>query len=112
VQEPCSSFYTPDNVPSLIARLDALTQKVEAELKAQGFEDKRLKVERMLNMRFEGTDTALMVLPHPTQEGSDELEDYMDAFKRVYKTEFGFVLEGKGVIVDDIKVSRAVLGLG
>ncbi|KAH6902566.1 5-oxoprolinase [Coprinopsis sp. MPI-PUGE-AT-0042] len=104
VQEPCSSFYTPDNVPSLISRLDALTEKVEKELKAQGFEEKRVKVERMLNMRFEGTDTALMVLPQPKQEGSDEFEDYLDAFKRVYKTEFGFVLEGKGVIVDDIKV--------
>ena len=59
-----------------------------------------------MNMRFEGTDTALMVLPQPKEKGGDELEDYMDAFKRVYKTEFGFVLEGKGVIVDDIKVTR------
>jgi len=49
-------------------------------------------------MRFEGTDTSLMVLP------TSEEEDYLDAFKRVYKSEFGFVLEGKPVIVDDIKV--------
>ena len=58
-------------------------------------------MERMLNMRFEGTDTSLMVLPQikKTQSGDQEPEDYLEAFKRVYKTEFGFVLEGKPVIV-------------
>lgn len=52
-------------------------------------------------MRFEGTDTALMVLPHA--EDGDGDEDFESAFKRVYKAEFGFLLE-KSVIVDDIKV--------
>ena len=56
----------------------------------------------MLNMRFEGTDTSLMVLPEKKKDGSEE--DYLEAFKRVYKSEFGFVLEGKPVIVDDVKV--------
>ena len=53
-------------------------------------------------MRFEGTDTALMVLPHA--EDGDGNEDFESAFKRVYKAEFGFLLE-KSVIVDDIKVN-------
>lgn len=52
-------------------------------------------------MRFEGTDTALMVLPAP-QDG--EGEDLEKAFKRVYKSEFGFLLDTKSIIVDDIKV--------
>ena len=50
-------------------------------------------------MRFDGTDTALMVLPNP-----EENEDFEAAFKRVYKSEFGFLLETKSIIVDDIKV--------
>ncbi|TFK24478.1 5-oxoprolinase [Coprinopsis marcescibilis] len=104
LQEPCSTFYTPDNVSHLLGRLDTLTEKVKTELTAQGFEEHRVKVERLLNMRFEGTDTALMVLPHEKEGEDGHAEDYLEAFKRVYKTEFGFVLEGKGVIVDDIKV--------
>lgn len=60
-------------------------------------------VERMLNMRFEGTDTALMVLPN-TSDG-DGNEDFEAAFTRVYKSEFGFLLESKTIIVDDIKVT-------
>ena len=57
----------------------------------------------MLNMRFEGTDTALMVLPH--DDDGDGTEDFEAAFKRVYRTEFGFLLDTKSIIVDDVKVS-------
>jgi 5-oxoprolinase (ATP-hydrolysing) len=60
-------------------------------------------VERMLNMRFEGTDTALMVLPH--QDDGNGAEDFEAAFKRVYKAEFGFLLDTKSIIVDDVKAS-------
>lgn len=52
-------------------------------------------------MRFEGTDTALMVVPN---EKDGEGEDFEAAFKRAYKTEFGFLLDTKSIVVDDIKV--------
>lgn len=74
---------------------------MRAELTAQGFDADHIHIERMLNMRFEGTDTALMVLPH-VGDGSGK-EDFEAAFKRVYMAEFGFLLQTKGVIVDDIK---------
>lgn len=61
-----------------------------------------MHTERMLNMRFDGTDTALMVLPTPAD--GDGAEDFAAAFRRVYKAEFGFLLESKAVIVDDVKV--------
>jgi len=54
-------------------------------------------------MRFEGTDTALMILPKKTD--GDGKEDFEAAFKRAYKAEFGFLLETKTIIVDDVKVS-------
>ena len=54
----------------------------------------------MLNMRFEGTDTALMILC----EGDElDADDFEAAFKREYKKEFGFLLEAK-MVVDDVKV--------
>ncbi|KAG6897983.1 hypothetical protein C0992_007937 [Termitomyces sp. T32_za158] len=99
LQEPCSTFYTAKNKASLIERLDKLTNDVKTELKRQGFEEKNIRVERMLNMRFEGTDTALMVLTE-----SNENDDYEAAFYQAYRSEFGFVLETKSIIVDDIKV--------
>ncbi|KAF7297172.1 hypothetical protein MIND_00950300 [Mycena indigotica] len=102
LQEPSSAFYSPSTRASLIKRLDKLTGDVERELQKQGFEPLRIRAERMLNMRFEGTDTALMVLP-VSQDGDGD-EDFEAAFKRVYKSEFGFLLEGKTIIVDDVKV--------
>ncbi|KAK2467578.1 hypothetical protein APHAL10511_000433 [Amanita phalloides] len=101
LQEPSSTFYTPANLPTLLSRLNKLESDVRAELKRQGFEGSRVNVERMLNMRFEGTDTALMVLPSPL---STPTEDFERAFKEEYKTQFGFLLDTKNIIVDDIKV--------
>lgn len=100
LQEPSATPYNISTKPGLISRLDALTKNVVAELKRQGFKGTRVRTERMLNMRFEGTDTALMVLC----EG-DEIdgEDFGAAFKREYKKEFGFLLETK-MVVDDVKV--------
>ena len=54
----------------------------------------------MLNMRFDGTDTVLMVVP---SLGQAREEDFESAFKE-YNTQFGFLLDTKHIIVDDIKV--------
>ena len=102
MQEPCSTYYTPQNKPLLISRLDKITKQVRLELEKQGFDERRIHVERMLNMRFDGTDTSLMVLP--TKEDGDD-EDFKAAFMRVYKAEFGFLLDTKRIVVDDIKVN-------
>jgi 5-oxoprolinase (ATP-hydrolysing) len=97
IQEPASTFYTAENVPTLSSRLDILTDATRKELEKQGFAPEHIRTERMLNMRFNGTDTALMVLP----EAGD---DYLGAFHRAYKAEFGFTLDEARVVVDDIKV--------
>ncbi|KAH7886806.1 Hydantoinase/oxoprolinase-domain-containing protein [Phlebopus sp. FC_14] len=102
LQEPSSTFYSSYTRSPLVIRLDRMTKEVREELARQGFEGDRVTVERMLNMRFEGTDTALMVLPNSTD--GDGNEDFEAAFKRVYKSEFGFLLETKTIIVDDVKV--------
>ena len=107
-QEPCSTFYTDENRGELMQRLDKLESEVRKELRRQGFKDKRVHVERMLNMRFDGTDSALMVLPGP-EDG--EGEDFLRAFKRVYKSEFGFLLETKNIIVDDIRVTNTAVNI-
>ncbi|KAH0835798.1 hypothetical protein J3R83DRAFT_9653 [Lanmaoa asiatica] len=64
LQEPSSAFYSSSARASLLARLDKLTSDVHEELTRQGIEGDQVVTERMLNMRFEGTDTALMVLPN------------------------------------------------
>jgi 5-oxoprolinase (ATP-hydrolysing) len=124
VQKPCSEVFIAhsqeneegemnDNTLSrLTQKLDAMTSSVRRELGKQGFKDSgngsgegRIEVERMLNMRFEGTDTTLMILEDLSAQGDGKGGfDWVKEFKRVYKEEFGFLLEGSNVVVDDIKV--------
>ncbi|KAF8752921.1 Hydantoinase/oxoprolinase N-terminal region [Rhizoctonia solani] len=98
-QEPSSENWSEESKPRLLARLDALTEEVKSSLEKQGFKGDRVRVERLLNMRFDGTDTSLMVL-----EPEDGSHDFEGTFKRAYKQEFGFLLETKNIIIDDIKV--------
>lgn len=52
-----------------------------------------------LNLRFEGTDFAMMT-PAPKTPGVT----FEDAFVEQYKKEFGFTLTGRKIFIDDIRV--------
>ena len=99
LQEPSSSIYSNSTHSSLISRLDSMQAKATAALKDQGFQEDRIQAERFLNMRFDGTDTSIMVL-----DPADGSHDFEAEFKKQYKGEFGFLLEGKPIVVDDLKV--------
>lgn len=100
----------------MLSRLDKLSSQVEEQLLEQGFTSDRIVFERMLNMRFDGTDTSLMVLQEKRagdgkerMEGVEGVEEnetggFEEAFKKRYQAEFGFLLEEKNIIVDDVKV--------
>lgn len=110
-QEPSAEIFSESSFPRLLNRLNNLTNSVKAALEKQGFNGRRVMFERHLNMRWEGTDTAMMALGS-TPRGDEDVpkEDFEDAFKKAYKHEFGFLLEGKRIIVDDIKVrNRRIL---
>ena len=92
---------SPSALPKLKSRLDKLSADVKTQLIEQGFSEERIKFERMLNMRFDGTDTVIMVLE---KEGQGE-SSFEGEFKKQYKAEFGFLLEEKNIIIDDAKVS-------
>ncbi|KAL9931529.1 hypothetical protein V8E36_009526 [Tilletia maclaganii] len=79
-------------------KFSELEKQVREELAKQGFKDDRIQLEKMLNMRYDGTDTALMTLK------PEEGDDFEAAFTKQYKQEFGFVLKGKAIIIDDVRV--------
>lgn len=101
-QEPCSETWAGaegDARKRIEKRVNQLRSKVEDELKAQGFQPDRIELQTLLNLRYDGTDTALMTLK---PEGGSW--DFERVFVDKYKQEFGFVLEDKDIIVDDIRV--------
>jgi len=96
VQEPSSAAYEPSNLSALTKSLDRLASTVSQELQRQGFTTENIKLDRILNMRFEGTDTTLLI------SCADD-KDFGDDFRKAYKEQFGFTLETP-VVIDDIKV--------
>ncbi|KAJ1892521.1 hypothetical protein LPJ66_006299, partial [Kickxella alabastrina] len=99
-----AAAWTPEaHARSLAPRLDALEAAARARLAAQGFSAGLTAAERFLNMRYKGADAALMVA-----EPSDG--DFGGAFERQHRSEFGFVLHDRAVVVDDLRV-RATASL-
>ncbi|ESK84969.1 5-oxoprolinase [Moniliophthora roreri MCA 2997] len=98
-QEPCSSVYSNETKSHLLSRIERLRSEVVDELKRQGFSEDRIVTECYLNMRYDGSDTSLMTLA--PKDGSF---DFQRAFEEAYQKEFGFLLEEKSTVVDDVRV--------
>jgi len=102
VQEPSSVAYNDTTRTQLLSRLDILSTSVKSELQRQGFSENYISSDELLNMRFDGTDTALMILPSTYPDLSPD--DYLGAFNKAHKEQFGFVLSNARVLVDDLIV--------
>ncbi|GAA5881825.1 hypothetical protein JCM16303_006468 [Sporobolomyces ruberrimus] len=98
-QEPCAMEYNESTRSTIMSRIERLSAKVKAELQQQGFEDNLIEIEPYLNMRYDGSDTSLMTLAP-----SDGSFDYHTAFETAYREEFGFLLDTKAIMVDDVRI--------
>ncbi|CEO59659.1 Putative 5-oxo-L-prolinase [Penicillium brasilianum] len=95
-QEPVSSDYLSSR-STLLQRFDDMAAAATTEMQAQGFVSSQVRHEQYLNMRYEGSDTSLMVL---RPEGSS---DFLTEFRERHRREFNFNSE-RAVLVDDIRV--------
>ena len=84
-------------VPRLVAELDELAAVAEAEVEAQGIGDDRMETRRYVHLRYDGSDTALEVPYGPVDE-------MVEAYQSAYRSRFGFIMPGKGVIAATISV--------
>lgn len=109
VQEPAAEVYSHADGTIVTettfrdAQLEKLAKKAKAVLVEQGYAEEDIVVEKYLNMRYEGTDNAIMI---SEQQG----EAYRSVFLAHYQREFGFVLQGRSILVDDYRVRAVVQG--
>ncbi|XP_060532261.1 5-oxoprolinase isoform X2 [Cylas formicarius] len=106
-QEPSGKSYSAENFDYIDARLEALERECRSQLRKQGFADSHIRLEPYLHLRYDGTDCALMCRPTKPDEGTASCPkrgDFIRTFVERYQTEFGFVIQGRDVIVDDIRV--------
>ncbi|CAN4116929.1 unnamed protein product [Withania somnifera] len=81
-QEPYSAVYGPDSVIEASRRETILLKQVKAKLQEQGFREESITSKTYLNLRNEGTDTAIML----------------------FQREYGFKLQNRSIVICDVRV--------
>jgi 5-oxoprolinase (ATP-hydrolysing) len=109
-QEPDSKVWSDDDtktIDSLKDKMEELKKKSFEALSDQGFGKDKIVFEEYLNMRYRGTESALMVVKPTTddlKENSWNDWDFAKAFVKQHEQEFGFTLPDRDIIVDDVRV--------
>ncbi len=96
---------TADALPSIAATLDALAQQAQAELqRQQGSQtDASIKLAKRVHLRYEGSDSALIV-------SFGSLDELHSRFEAAYRQRFAFLMPGKGLIAEAVSVEASVAG--
>lgn len=98
-QEPESKVWEDKAVRELKEKMEKLKEKSRVSLKEQGFQDDEIEFEEYLNMRYRGTESALMIVK-PSQDSWD----FGDTFVKQHRYEFGFTLDNRDIIIDDVRI--------
>lgn len=108
-QEPESKIWSESDQEVrkyLQDKMQDLKKKSTAVLKDQGFGDSEIHFEEYLNMRYRGTESALMIVK-PSKEEAKEYDDddwaFGKAFVKNHEQEFGFTLPDRDIIIDDVR---------
>ncbi|GLT30942.1 hypothetical protein SLA2020_057150 [Shorea laevis] len=101
-QEPYAAVYGPESILEASCREALLLKQVRHKLQEQGFSEENIRTETYLNLRYEGTDTAIMVKRKIAEDGSRG--DYAEEFVRLFQQEYGFKLQNRNILVCDVRV--------
>jgi 5-oxoprolinase (ATP-hydrolysing) len=91
------------SLPVLVATLDRLSAEASAELERQGVGRERIRVVRRAHLRYEGTDTALIV-----EAGA--IDAMQEAFDAEYLKRYSFLMEGRALVVEAASVEAIGAG--
>lgn len=96
-QAPISMIYSQDKHFDLQKIVNGLVSKAKQERIDQNLQDINTSIEVHYNMRYQGSDTHLMIKKEETDINIDQ------KFISKHKNEFGFTLE-RNVLIDDVQV--------
>ncbi len=90
-------------LPQMAAQLDALAAQASHTLQAQQLSQSAVQVRRRAHVRYEGTDSALVV-------PFGDLTAIQSGFEAAYRQRFAFLMQGKRLIVEAVSVEAVVAG--
>ena len=86
-----------ENLTNVQTAIDAMTTETRAELVGQGVPEADIKVFARLHLRYEGTDSPIVI-------DFADVDAATAAFEQAHKKQFGFVFEGKTVVIEAAEV--------
>jgi 5-oxoprolinase (ATP-hydrolysing) len=92
-----------ESLPLIAQRLDALGAAATADLERQQVSAGAVTVHRRVHVRYEGSDSALIV---PV----GDLPAIIAGFEATYRQRFAFLMQGKGMMVEAVSVEAVVPG--
>ncbi len=93
----------PAALPQMAVQLDALASQAGEALQAQQLSRSEVQVRRRVHVRYEGTDSALVV-------PFGDLAVIQSGFEAAYRQRFAFLMQGKRLIVEAVSVEAVVAG--
>jgi 5-oxoprolinase (ATP-hydrolysing) len=84
-------------VPQIDATLRELAESARTEVLAQGVAAERVRVAKRVHLRYDGTDSALVV-------GYGSRDEMARAFEAAYRTRYSFLMPDRGLIVEAVSV--------
>ena len=103
MREAAVELRLAEALPTVTERLDALAAEAEAELRRQGASSGALHTHRRVHLRYEGTDSALIV-PYGT---AAQIEA---AFEAAYRQRFAFLMKERALVVEAVSVEAVGAG--
>ncbi len=96
-QQPAAEILSPQSFAGIQKKLSRLQDETVLDLCNQGLQAADIESRQYLNLRYQGTDTAMMV-------ERPEDDDFTAVFKELYLREFGFELSDRAIVIDDLRV--------
>ncbi len=90
-------------LPTITDKLDVLAQAARSELERQQLSAAAVSVQRRVHVRYEGSDSALIV-------AYGSVSEITAAFEAAYRQRFAFLMLGKRLIVEAVSVEAVVTG--
>lgn len=102
-EQAIEALLAGESLPEVEARLQELAAAAQAELQRQQVSANAVQVRRRVHVRYQGSDSALVV-------AFGSLQEIVAAFEAAYRQRFSFLMPGKAMIVEAVSVEAIVAG--
>jgi 5-oxoprolinase (ATP-hydrolysing) len=99
-----------DALPAIVTQLDALAAQAQGELLRQQVNQGAISVHRRVHVRYEGSDSALVVAYPQASDAEATVALIVAGFEAAYRQRFAFLMQGKGLIVEAVSVEAVIAG--